>query len=137
MKIIYFDCFNGISGDMILGALFDLGLDKSLWDRELSKLGISGYTVRVERKRKGPIMGTDVEIIIEDKVMHRHAKEIIDTVRDSSLDSDIKERSIRILTRIAEAESAIHNEPLEEVHLHELGGIDTIVDVVGTVTGLK
>jgi len=137
MKIIYFDCFNGISGDMILGALFDLGLDKLLWDRELSKLGISGYTVRVERKRKGPIMGTDVEIIIEDKVMHRHAKEIIDTVRDSRLDNDIKEKSIRVLTRIAEAESAIHNEPLEEVHLHELGGIDTIVDVVGTVTGLK
>ncbi|HRR91244.1 MAG TPA: DUF111 family protein, partial [bacterium] len=54
MKIIYFDCFNGISGDMILGALFDLGLDKSLWDRELSTLVISGYTVRAETKRKGP-----------------------------------------------------------------------------------
>lgn len=137
MKVVYFDCFNGISGDMVLGALFDLGLDKSLWDRELSKLRISGYTVKVEKKRKGPLIGTDVDIIVEDKVSHRHAKEILDMVKNSSLDDDIKEKSLKILTRIAEAESSIHNEPLEEVHLHELGGIDTIVDVVGTVIGLK
>lgn len=137
MKVVYFDCFNGISGDMILGALFDLGLDKDLWDRELSRLGVSGWTVRVEKKRKGPLTGTDVDVIVEDNISHRHAKEILDIVRESSLDDDIKEKSLKILTRIAEAESRIHNEPLEEIHLHELGGIDTIVDVVGSVVGLK
>lgn len=137
MKAIYFDCFNGISGDMILGALFDLGLDKEAWSRELNKLGISGYTVKIERKRKGPLMGTDVNIIVEDKVTHRHAKEILDIVSNSRLDDEIKEKSLKILTRIAQAESSIHNEPLEEVHLHELGGIDTIVDVVGSIIGLK
>jgi len=137
MKAIYFDCFNGISGDMILGALFDLGLDKEAWSRELNKLGISGYTVKIERKRKGPLMGTDVNIIVEDKITHRHAKEILDIVSNSRLDDDIKEKSLKILTRIAQAESSIHNEPLEEVHLHELGGIDTIVDVVGSIIGLK
>lgn len=137
MKAIYFDCFNGISGDMVLGALFDLGLDREAWSRELNKLDISGYTVKIEKKRKGPLMGTDVDIIVEDKVTHRHAKEILDIVSNSKLDDDIKEKSLKILTRIAQAESSIHNEPLEEVHLHELGGIDTIVDVVGSIIGLK
>jgi uncharacterized protein (TIGR00299 family) protein len=137
MKAIYFDCFNGISGDMILGALFDLGLDRDSWLGELDKLGISGYEVRIEKKRKGPLMGTDVEIIVSDNVTHRHAREILEIVGNSNLDEEIKEKSLKILTRIAEAESSIHNEPLEEVHLYELGGIDTIVDVVGSVTGLK
>ncbi|MGC8970722.1 MAG: nickel pincer cofactor biosynthesis protein LarC [bacterium] len=137
MKVVYFDCFNGISGDMILGALFDLGLDREAWSRELDKLDIQGYKVKIEKKRKGPLMGTDIDIIIEDKVTHRHAKEILDIVSDSKLDDDIKEKSLKILTRIARAESSIHNEPLEEVHLHELGGIDTIIDVVGSIVGLK
>ncbi|MBC7320501.1 nickel pincer cofactor biosynthesis protein LarC [bacterium] len=137
MNVIYFDCFNGISGDMILGALFDLGLDKEAWFKELDKLGISGYKVEINPKRKGPLMGTDVDVIVEDKVTHRHAKEILDIISSSKLDDDIKEKSLKILTKIAQAESSIHNEPLEEVHLHELGGIDTIVDVVGSVIGLK
>lgn len=137
MKVLYFDCFNGISGDMILGALFDLGLDREAWLRELNKIEISGYRVEIEKKRKGPLMGTDVNIIVEDRVTHRHAKEILDMVSNSSLDDEIKEKSLKILTRIAQAESSIHNEPLEEVHLHELGGIDTIVDVVGSIIGLK
>ncbi len=137
MKVVYFDCFNGISGDMILGALFDLGLDRESWFRELNKLDISGYRVEVNPKRKGPLMGTDVNIIVDDKVAHRHAKEILDIVSNSRLADDIKEKSLKILTRIAYAESYIHNETLEEVHLHELGGIDTIVDVVGSVIGLK
>ncbi|MCX7796943.1 MAG: nickel pincer cofactor biosynthesis protein LarC [bacterium] len=137
MKVIYFDCFNGISGDMILGALFDLGLDREVWLRELGKLEISGYRVEIEKKRKGPLIGTDVNIIVEDKVTHRHAKEILDIVSNSRLEDEIREKSLKILTRIAQAESSIHNEPLEEVHLHELGGIDTVVDVVGSVIGLK
>lgn len=137
MKVLYFDCFNGISGDMILGALFDLGLDREAWLRELNKIEISGYRVEIEKKRKGPLMGTDVNIIVEDRVTHRHAKEMLDMVSNSSLDDEIKEKSLKILTRIAQVESSIHNEPLEEVHLHELGGIDTIVDVVGSIIGLK
>lgn len=137
MKVLYFDCFNGISGDMILGAIFDLGLDREAWLRELNKIEISGYRVEIEKKRKGPLMGTDVNIIVEDRVTHRHAKEILNMVSNSSLDDEIKEKSLKILTRIAQVESSIHNEPLEEVHLHELGGIDTIVDVVGSIIGLK
>ena len=137
MKAVYFDCFNGISGDMILGALFDLGLDRDSWLGELDKLGISGYEVRIEKKKKGSLMGTDVEIIVKDNVTHRHAREILDIVSNSNLDEEIKEKSLAILTKIAQAESSIHNEPLEEVHLHELGGIDTIIDVVGSVAGLK
>jgi len=137
MKLIFLDCFNGISGDMFLGALFDIGLDRTLWEKELEKLNLKGYRVEISKVKKGILIGTNVDVIVEDKVTHRHAKEILGIVENSNLDKKIKEKSLSILYRIAQAEANIHGESIEKVHLHELAGIDTIIDVVGSVVGLE
>jgi hypothetical protein len=137
MKAIYLDCFNGISGDMFLGALFDVGLDRTLWEKELEKLNLRGYRVEISKVKKGALTGTNVDIIVEDNVTYRHAKEISDIIENSNLDKKVKEKSLSIINRIAQAEAKIHGESIEEVHLHELSGIDTIIDVVGSVLGLE
>jgi hypothetical protein len=137
MKAIYLDCFNGISGDMLLGVLFDLGLDKDIWEREIGRLNLKGYRIEVSRVKKGALTGTNVDVIVEDNVTHRHAKDILEMIEKSELDEETKEKSLNILYKIASAEAKIHGESIEEVHLHELAGIDTIIDVVGSVLGLK
>lgn len=137
MKILYFDLVNGVSGDMILGALFDLGLDYALWKREIDKLNLSGFEIEINKKEKNGISGTDFYIKIFDKKTERKGVDLINIVEKSKLSDDVKEKSIEILKRIIEVEAKIHNEKFEEVHLHELSGLDTIIDIVGTVVGLK
>ena len=137
MKIAYFDCFAGISGDMILGALFDLGLDQSSWMKELSHLSLTGYEVEIKKVEKQHISATKVNVKVKESTQHRKLSEIVSLINQSSLDSDIKQKSIRIFTRLAEAEAKVHGKKTEEVHFHEVGAIDAIVDVVGSVLGLK
>jgi uncharacterized protein (TIGR00299 family) protein len=137
MKILYFDCFSGISGDMILGALLDLGVDEELWKSELKKIPIEDYEIEVTKKKKGAIYGTDVNIKIKDTKTHRHLKDLIDIVERSDLSSDIKEKAKKIFYKIAEAESKIHNESIEEVHFHEVGALDTIIDVLGSLIAIE
>lgn len=137
MKIIYFDCFSGISGDMILGALLDLGIEVEDWRNELKKIPIEGYRVEVYRRQKGALWGTDVNIVLEDKTSHRHLEDIIKIVDGSDLSETIKDKAKKIFYKIAEAESKIHNEPMEEVHFHEIGAVDTIVDVLGSLILLE
>ncbi len=135
--IIYFDCFSGISGDMILGALLDLGLDPEIWKRELKKLPLEGYEIKVSKKTKGFLQGTDVEIISYDEKTHRHLSDLLEIVEKSRVSERVKELSKKVFIKIAEAESKIHNEPIEEVHFHEIGAIDTIIDVVGSFIALE
>lgn len=135
--IIYFDCFSGISGDMILGALLDLGLDPEIWKRELKKLPLEGYEIKISKKTKGFLQGTDVEIISYDEKSHRHLSDLLEIIEKSSVSKRVKELSKKVFIKIAEAESKIHNEPIEKVHFHEIGAIDTIIDVVGTFIALE
>jgi len=136
MKIAYFDCFSGASGDMILGALIDAGLSARRLKEELKKLRIP--TIRLEAKKvlKAGISATQVVVGGDEKRSHRTLKEILRIVERSGVDAGVKEKSEEIFKRIASVEAKIHRIPMEEIHFHELGGLDSVVDIVGAVWGL-
>ncbi len=137
MKIAYFDCFSGISGDMILGALIDLGLDPKVLTSQLSKLPLSGYQVKVSREQRGPITGSRVDIRVEaEEQPPRSAREIKDLIKGSDLPNPVKKTSLAVMQRLAEAEAHLHQHSPEEVHFHEVGAVDSIVDIVGASFGL-
>ena len=175
MKILYLDCFAGISGDMTLGAFIDLGVDKDLLINELKKLNIDGYSIQVSKKSKCGIMATDVDVILEQNHDHDHShhnghthdnhnhghthhhhddenshedhshdhnhnnhehhhrsfSDIKEIILKSSLEEEVKNLSIEIFNNLAIAEAKIHGKTVDEVHFHEVGAIDSIVDIVG------
>ena len=137
MKTAYFDCFSGICGDMILGALVDLGLDVGYLKKELKKLNISGYEINVKKVESNNIAGTDVEIVVNEEQHHRNLQDINKIIDDSSLDDEVKTVSKKIFYRLAQAESKVHNTAIDKVHFHEVGAVDSIIDIVGTVIGIK
>lgn len=137
MTIAYFDCFSGIAGDMILGALIDLGLDVNYLKKELKKLDIHGYEIDVKKVEKNHITGTDVYITVKEKQHHRSLSDINTLIDKSNLDKEVKELSKKIFFKLAEAESKIHNVDIREVHFHEVGAVDSIIDIVGAAIGLK
>lgn len=137
MKTAYFDCFSGISGDMVLGVLIDVGLDVNYLKKELEKLDVSGYEIKVKKVEKNHIIGTDVDVIVKEKQKHRSLKDIYNIIDNSRLGKEIKELSKEIFLRLAEAESKVHNIKIGKVHFHEVGAIDSIIDIIGTVIGLK
>jgi hypothetical protein len=136
LNIAYFDCFSGISGDMILGALLDLGWEESELGEEAEKLKVSGWELEVKKVSKQGIAGTQVKIR-DEKNEPRAFERLVEIIEKSDLEDRVKEKSRSILTRIGEAESRIHGIPLSQIHLHELGGVDTVIDVVGTVSGIE
>jgi len=137
MKIAFFDCFSGIAGDMTLGALIDIGVDSNYLKKELKKLGISGYEIDVKKIKKNHITGTDVYVKIKEKQDHRSLSDINNIIDNSKLEDDVKELSKKIFLKLAEAESKIHNVKIDDVHFHEVGAVDSIIDIVGSVIGLK
>jgi uncharacterized protein (TIGR00299 family) protein len=134
--IAYFDCFSGIAGDMILGALIDCGVDSKYLKEELEKLELSGYTIEVKKVKKNNITATDVYIDIDETQQHRNLSDINNILDNSKLDEKIVTQSKAIFQRLAEAESKVHNIDIDEVHFHEVGAIDSILDIVGSVLGL-
>lgn len=137
MKIAYFDCFSGISGDMILGALVDMGLDIDYLKEEFKKLSISNYDVMAKKVEKNHIYGTKVDIIVKNIQTHRNLKDINKIIDDSTLDERVKELSKKIFLRLAKAESKVHNVDIDKIHFHEVGAIDSILDIIGVSIGLK
>jgi hypothetical protein len=133
----YFDCFSGISGDMMLGALLDVGLEKERLQAELAKLPVSGYTLTATTVKKKGIKGTKADVVLTtvDQPM-RHLHDIESIIQESTLAPAIKETAQRVFYRLAEAEAAVHQHPISQVHFHEVGAIDAIVDIVGAVAGL-
>lgn len=132
MKILYYDCFSGISGDMNLGAMIDLGIGKDFLQNELDKLNLQGWKIDVTRDQRHGIMGTKVKVVqTRHEHHHRHLSDIEKIVRNSSLDEAVKNLSLSIFMKIADAEAKVHNIPVEKVHFHEVGAIDSIIDVVG------
>ena len=133
MRILYYDCFAGISGDMNLGALIDLGVDESYLSKELSKLKIAGFHLKVRKDQRRGITGTKAEVIIEnpENEKHRHLRHIEEIINGSSLSEKVKKDSLKIFNLIAEAEAAVHDISKEKVHFHEVGALDSIADIVG------
>lgn len=137
MKIAYFDCFAGISGDMILGALLDAGLDLDELRQGLQALRLSEYELQVGRVHKGALGSTSVTVVVTGAVPERKLADIERIIAESELPSEVKEQSLSIFRRLIEVESEIHGADPAEVHLHELGGTDALVDVVGSLLGLR
>ena len=139
MRIAYFDCFSGASGDMILGALMDAGLSVDRLMEELSKLGLSHFEVRVEKVVKKGIGGSQAIVEIDDHHHHhhhRHLEHIEEIIGTSGLDEPVKQKSLAIFRRLAEAEAKVHRTTVDHIHFHEVGAMDAIIDVVGCVAGL-
>ena len=133
MRILYYDCFAGISGDMNLGALIDLGVDRNYLIAELEKLNIEGFHLEIKQDQRRGITGTKAEVIIEnqDNEKHRHLRHIEELVNSSSLPERVKINSLKIFDLIAVAEAKVHNISKEKVHFHEVGALDSIADIVG------
>ena len=157
MKILYFDCSSGISGNMTLGALTEIIGDENYLLNELKKLNIDGYKIEISKKIKNGITGTYVDVILDNEHTldhhtdlhehhhehnhssshehhheHRNLEDVNKIIENSSLNNDVKDLAKKIFLRVAEAESKVHNKTLEEIHFHEVGAIDSIVDIVGT-----
>ncbi|MEA3470180.1 MAG: nickel pincer cofactor biosynthesis protein LarC [Thermodesulfobacteriota bacterium] len=138
MKILYYDCFSGISGDMNLGAMLDLGVDKGYLLEGLERLGIGGCELSVKRDERKGITGTKVDVIVKnDSSDHRNLKDIEDIINSSGLPDSVKGTSLDIFTHIARAEAKIHGKDIYDIHFHEVGATDSIIDIVGAALCLE
>ena len=136
MKIAYLDCFSGISGNMFLGALLDAGLELDRLEAELGRLQVPGYHLEVTRVQRNGLAGTHVNVVTEETHVVRHLHHIQEIIENSDLARPVKEKSVAVFTRLAQAEASVHGEPVDHVHFHEVGALDAIVDIVGSVVGL-
>lgn len=137
---IYFDCFSGASGDMILGALLDAGLDLEELRQALSGLSLQGeFSLSAEPVQRGALHATlfKVETVDQNHPHHRHLVDITYLIDASRLSENVRKKSLAVFHRLAEAEGSVHGIPPEQVHFHEVGAVDAIVDIVGAVWGLE
>lgn len=137
MRVAYFNCFAGISGDMTLGALVDLGFPLGVLEEELSKLGLENWRLSEKKVLKKGLGGTQIKVEVAEETKHRHLADIFDIIEQSSLSLANKELSKKIFYRLAEAEAKVHGTSLEKVHFHEVGALDSIIDIVGTAIGIN
>lgn len=135
-RVIYFDCFSGISGDMALGALIDAGLSLEALREALQRLNINGWDLRASREVRGPLTGTRAHVVAPEGHVHRNLNDIRAIISAASLPAAVIDRSIRIFTILAEAEARVHGTTVDQIHFHEVGALDAIVDIVGVVAGL-
>lgn len=150
--ILYFDIKSGISGDMTIASLLDLGLDQDKFLKELQKLKLVGYEIKISIVQKNGITATDFKVILEDEShpdhhdhhsehnhqhshetehLHRNFNDIKELINQSDLSQPVKELSIGIFAEVAAAEAKVHNKDISEIHFHEVGAVDSIVDIVG------
>jgi len=138
MTLAYFDCFSGISGDMTLGALVDAGVGIDVLRSELAKLDLAGYAISAEKVTRSGLAAIKVNVVLEKKEQpSRRLPDITKIIEDSSLSPAIKQKSMAIFTRLAAVEAKVHNTTIDHVHFHEVGAVDAIVDIVGSVIGLE
>lgn len=137
MTVAYFDCYSGVAGDMILGALLDLGVKETVLKKELKKLPLAGYALKVKKIECNHITATDVSIEVTADQHHRSLSDITNILRRSTLEPEVKTLSRTIFTNLGRAEAKIHHVDLEEVHFHEVGAVDSIIDIVGAVIGVR
>jgi hypothetical protein len=136
MRIATFDCFSGISGDMCLGALVSAGWPAASLEDLPRRLRLEGVRVVASAAQRGPFAATRVEVSAPGPQPHRHLRHIVDMIQAADLEPVVRERAISVFRRLAEAEAEVHGSTPEKVHFHEVGAVDALVDVVGTVLGL-
>jgi hypothetical protein len=136
VKVAYFDCPAGASGDMVLGALVDAGCPLGALEDALGTLGVAGWRLTAESVTRGGLGGTRVVVVTDPGVRFHDLADLLAPLKRSTLADSLKARATAILTRLAEAEARVHRVPVDAVHFHEVGTLDTLVDVVGAVAGL-
>jgi uncharacterized protein (TIGR00299 family) protein len=146
MKAMYLDCFSGISGNMFLGALLDAGVPEQHLREELKKLPVSGYEIQIERVKKCGISATYLDVKLHEhkhdhhhdhhEHHHRHLADILTIIHESALAPGVKANSINIFNHLAKAEAKVHGTSVEQIHFHEVGAVDAIIDIVGAAIGL-
>jgi len=140
MKALYLDCFAGIAGDMLLGALIDAGVEVDAIRDGLSQLPITGWELRAEKTRRKGISGTKLSVLPQEGANLPHQlgyHELAEAIETGGLSDTATARALAVLRAITEAEASVHGMPVEEVHFHEVGGIDTLVDVAGAAVALE
>jgi uncharacterized protein (TIGR00299 family) protein len=138
MRVLYFDCFAGISGDMTVGALIDSGIDVESLKQQLASLGLSGYEIKIDRVERSGIAATKFDVIVDNSPQPaRHLSEIRQIISKSNLSELARSRSIHAFERLAEAEARAHGTMVDKVHFHEVGAVDSIIDVAGAMIGVE
>ena len=141
LRVAYFDCYSGISGDMILGALVDLGVNPGKIRKALKTLNLKGYKLQTSQIQRGLIVGTKAHVKIEKVPLSHHKarkySDIKKLLADSDLSTIIKKNALEVFRRIAEVEAAVHKTTIEKIHFHEVGAVDSIVDIVGGVIAIE
>src|SRR5215470_6499290 len=137
MKLAYFDCFSGISGDMVLGALVDAGCPLGRLREGLGGLELDGWEISAEKVWKSGMAATQVRVRTEEQQKHRSLRTILEILEKSKLSAAVRERAGAIFRRLGEAEVKVHDVPVEKVHFHEVGALDAIVDIVGAAIGFE
>lgn len=138
MATAYFDCFAGAGGDMIVAALLNAGLDFEAFRDRLGSLGVGGYELRTEQVTRKGLAGLRfvVELTAHEHV-HRHLKDVLEIIHGADLPDRVEQRSSAVFTRLAEAEARVHNTSVEKVHFHEVGAIDSMVDIIGACLAME
>ena len=138
MRIGYFDCFSGVSGDMILGALVDAGLPLERLQAGVGALGVAGISLSAERVKRGAFTGTLVHVRTDERGHpHRHLKDVEAILNHAQLSDPVRAAAARIFRRLAEAEAGVHGSTPDRVHFHEVGALDALADVVGAAWGIR
>ena len=137
MKIAYFDCFSGISGDMTLGALVDCGVELGALESQLRQLKLPDWKISAEKVKRGALFATQVKVETHEHHHHRGLTQIRQMIESAELPPRVKSRATRIFERLGEAEAKVHQVPIEKVHFHEVGAVDAIVDIVGASIGFE
>lgn len=137
MKVAYFDCSSGISGDMLLGALVDAGLPLEIIQKEVETIGLNEVKIHSRKVKKHGISATKIDVITSETKVHRNLNDVLKIIHRSAVSKTAKKQAERIFRRLAKAEAEVHGTDTELVRFHEVGAIDAIIDILGTVTGLE
>ena len=137
MRLAYFDCHAGVSGDMILGALVDAGLQIEVLQRELDKLGLEGVILQDGKVQRHGIAATKIDVVAEEEHHHRRLRDVLGIIDAADISSGAKRQARAIFRRLAEAEAEVHGISVDRVHFHEVGAADAIADIAGAVIGLE
>ena len=138
MNTAYLDCFSGISGDMLLGALLDAGLPFNELEKVIQSLPLTGYTLKAQKEKRNSLVGTRFIVTVNEETHpHRRLEDIKAIIRKGDLSETTQEKAVQIFTAIADKEAKVHDCAPDEIHFHEVGAVDSIVDIIGGVFGIE